>query len=93
MLKQDQFGFEKMIVLSVVLMGNQRLWAAMQEKEELLAKETLTDKQGELLGELEGVIAEEDGYSRRIRRGRAALGSRHSGERARKSKCADCPAV
>src|SRR6185369_4505408 len=30
---------------------------------ELLAKETLTDKQGELLGELEGVIAEEDGYS------------------------------
>ncbi|HWZ88318.1 MAG TPA: ATP-binding cassette domain-containing protein, partial [Polyangiaceae bacterium] len=62
-LKQDQFGFEKMIVLSVVLMGNQRLWAAMQEKEELLAKETLTDKQGELLGELEGVIAEEDGYS------------------------------
>src|SRR6188768_2923919 len=62
-LKQDQFGFEKMLVLSVVLMGNQRLWAAMQEKEELLAKETLTDKQGELLGELEGVIAEEDGYS------------------------------
>ncbi|HEY0465971.1 MAG TPA: ATP-binding cassette domain-containing protein, partial [Polyangiaceae bacterium] len=62
-LKQDQFGFEKMIVLSVVLMGNHRLWAAMQEKEELLAKETLTDKQGELLGELEGVIAEEDGYS------------------------------
>jgi len=62
-LKQDQFGYEKMIVLSVVLMGNQKLWAAMQEKEELLAKETLTDKQGELLGELEGVIAEEDGYS------------------------------
>src|SRR3954463_10321296 len=62
-LKQDQFGFEKMLVLSVVLMGNARLWAAMQEKEELLAKETLTDKQGELLGELEGVIAEEDGYS------------------------------
>jgi ATPase subunit of ABC transporter with duplicated ATPase domains len=62
-LKQDQFGYEKMIVLSVVLMGNQRLWAALQEKEELLAKETLTDKQGELLGELEGVIAEEDGYS------------------------------
>src|SRR6185369_13570839 len=57
------FGYEKMIVLSVVLMGNQKLWAAMQEKEELLAKETLTDKQGELLGELEGVIAEEDGYS------------------------------
>ncbi len=45
-LKQDQFGFEKMIVLSVVLMGNHRLWAAMQEKEELLAKETLTEKQG-----------------------------------------------
>jgi len=62
-LKQDQFAYEKMLVLSVVLMGNKRLWAAMQEKEELLAKEELTNKQGELLGELEGVIAEEDGYS------------------------------
>lgn len=61
-LKQDQFAYERMQVLSVVLMGNARLWAAMQEKEELLAKENLTDKQGELLGELEGVIAEEDGY-------------------------------
>jgi ATPase subunit of ABC transporter with duplicated ATPase domains len=42
-LKQDQYGFEKMLVLSAVLMGNERLSAALQEKEELLAKETLTD--------------------------------------------------
>ncbi|HEY4105944.1 MAG TPA: ATP-binding cassette domain-containing protein [Polyangiaceae bacterium] len=62
-LKQDQFAYEKMLVLSVVLMGNARLWAALQEKEDLLGKENLTDKQGEMLGELEVVIAEEDGYS------------------------------
>ena len=44
-------------------MGNQALWAAMQEKNELLAKPKLTDAEGTRLGELEGVIAEEDGYS------------------------------
>src|SRR4051812_34189632 len=36
MLRQDQFAFEDHRVLSVVLMGNQRLWGAMQEKEDLL---------------------------------------------------------
>ncbi len=62
-LKQDQFAYEDVRVLDVVMMGNKRLWAAMQEKDELLSAETLTDEQGERLGELEGVIAEEDGYT------------------------------
>jgi ATPase subunit of ABC transporter with duplicated ATPase domains len=62
-LKQDQYAHERDRVLSVVLMGNKRLWAAMEEKEQLIALPNLTDKQGERLGELEGVIAEEDGYS------------------------------
>jgi ATPase subunit of ABC transporter with duplicated ATPase domains len=62
-LKQDQFAFEEMRVLDVVLMGNAPLWAAMQEKERLLAKPDLTDEDGSRLGELEGTIAEEDGYS------------------------------
>src|SRR3989475_2622458 len=44
-------------------MGNAALWEAMQEKERLLAKPDLTDEDGARLGELEGVIAEEDGYS------------------------------
>jgi ATPase subunit of ABC transporter with duplicated ATPase domains len=62
-LKQDQFAFEESRVLDVVLMGNKRLWAAIAEKETLLALESISDEQGERLGELEGVIAEEDGYT------------------------------
>jgi ATPase subunit of ABC transporter with duplicated ATPase domains len=62
-LRQDQYAFEDVRVLDVVIMGNRKLWAAMEEKEKLLAVENLTDEQGAQLGELEGVIAEEDGYS------------------------------
>ncbi len=43
------------------MMGNTALWAAMQEKETLLAGE-ITDEIGLHLGELEGTIAEENGY-------------------------------
>src|SRR3954452_19250244 len=62
-LRQDQFGYEEVRVLDVVLRGNRRLWAAMTEKEQLLAKPKITDEEGHRLGELECVIAEEDGYS------------------------------
>ncbi|TMA30235.1 MAG: ATP-binding cassette domain-containing protein [Deltaproteobacteria bacterium] len=62
-LKQDQYGYEDKRVIDVVLMGNQALWEAMQEKDRLLAKQHLSDEDGSRLGELEGVIAEEDGYS------------------------------
>src|SRR6266852_4647663 len=62
-LKQDQYGYEDKRVLDVVLMGNRILWDAMHEKEKLLAKPELSNDEGARLGELEGVIAEEDGYS------------------------------
>ncbi|HEX9603189.1 MAG TPA: ATP-binding cassette domain-containing protein [Myxococcales bacterium] len=62
-LKQDQYGYEDKRVLDVVLMGNRILWDAMHEKEKLLAKRELSNEEGARLGELEGVIAEEDGYS------------------------------
>jgi ATPase subunit of ABC transporter with duplicated ATPase domains len=62
-LKQEHFGFEEVRVIDAVLMGNAPLWAAMAEKEELLARSDLSDADGMRLGELEGVIAEEDGYS------------------------------
>ncbi len=42
MLKQDQYGFEDKKVIDTVLMGNGVLWAAIQEKERLLAKSDLT---------------------------------------------------
>jgi ATPase subunit of ABC transporter with duplicated ATPase domains len=64
-LKQDQFAYEDLRVLDVVMMGNARLWAAMQEREELYSKDytTLTDEDGMRLGELEGIVGEEDGYT------------------------------
>jgi ATPase subunit of ABC transporter with duplicated ATPase domains len=62
-LKQDQFGFEDKRVLDVVMMGNKPLWAAVHEKETLLALPEITDEQGERLGELEHIIADEDGYT------------------------------
>jgi len=62
-LRQDQFRYEDNRVVDVVLMGNGKLWAALSEKEALLAKPEMTDEDGMTLAELEGVIAEEDGYA------------------------------
>ena len=62
-LKQDQYAYEDQRVIDVVLQGNRALWAAMHEKERLLAQPHLSDEDGARLGELEGVIGEEDGYS------------------------------
>jgi ATPase subunit of ABC transporter with duplicated ATPase domains len=62
-LRQDHFKFEDNRVLDVVLMGNDPLWAALTEKERLLAKETISDEDGHRLAELEATIGEEDGYS------------------------------
>ncbi len=63
-LRQDHYQFEDERILDVVMMGNQPLWHAMVEKEDLLAKgDDLNDDQGMRLGELEMTIAEEDGYT------------------------------
>ncbi|MET0410527.1 MAG: ATP-binding cassette domain-containing protein [Polyangiaceae bacterium] len=63
-LRQEQTALDAYRVIDVVLMGNKPLWEAMDEKEQLLAKgDALTDDDGVRLGELEGVIAEEDGYT------------------------------
>ena len=60
-LKQNHFQYDKERILDAVLMGNKALWDAMSEKERLLAGE-VTDEIGVRLAELEGTIAEEDGY-------------------------------
>src|SRR5512137_2606492 len=62
-LRQDHYRFEDSRVVDVVLMGNQLLWTAMSEKEALLAKPEMSDADGMRLADLEGIIAEEDGYS------------------------------
>ena len=62
-LSQDQFAFDAYRVIDTVIMGNKRLWAAMEEREVIYAKAELTDDDGMRLGELEGIVGEEDGYS------------------------------
>src|SRR5262249_11361247 len=49
-------------VIDAVIMGNARLWSALQEREVLYAKSDLTDAEGMRLGELEGIVGDEDGY-------------------------------
>src|ERR1700741_480787 len=62
-LSQDQFAFDAYSALDTVIMGNKRLWAAMQERDAIYSKHDMTDEDGMKLGELEGIVGEEDGYS------------------------------
>src|SRR5262245_10813694 len=61
-LKQNIEAFKDFRVIDVVIMGNKKLWDAFQERDKLYEME-MTDDVGMRLGELEGLIAEEDGYS------------------------------
>jgi ATPase subunit of ABC transporter with duplicated ATPase domains len=62
-LSQDQFAFDAHSAIDTVIMGNKRLWAAMQERDAIYEKPEMTDADGMKLGELEGIVGEEDGYS------------------------------
>src|SRR6185295_13373805 len=62
-LRQDQYAFDAFRVIDTVIMGNTRLWSALQERDVLYAKSDMTDEDGMRLGELEGIVGEEDGYS------------------------------
>ncbi len=64
-LRQDQFAFDESRVIDTVVMGNKILWDALQERDALYAKphEQLTDADGMRLGELEGIVGEEGGYT------------------------------
>jgi ATPase subunit of ABC transporter with duplicated ATPase domains len=62
-LSQDQFAFDAYRVLDTVMMGNKHLWAAMEERDRIHSKPELTDEDGMKLGELEGIVGEEDGYT------------------------------
>jgi ATPase subunit of ABC transporter with duplicated ATPase domains len=62
-LRQDQYAFDAYRVLDTVIMGNHRLWSALVERDGLYAKADMTDEDGMRLGELEGIVGEEDGYS------------------------------
>jgi ATPase subunit of ABC transporter with duplicated ATPase domains len=62
-LRQDQFAFDAYRVIDTVIMGNKLLWAALEERDRIYAKPEMTDEDGMRLGELEGTIGDEDGYT------------------------------
>ncbi|WP_035349555.1 ABC-F family ATP-binding cassette domain-containing protein [Edaphobacter aggregans] len=61
-LKQNQYEFDAYRVIDTVIMGNKGLWAALEERERIYEKPELTDEDGSRLGELEGIVGDEDGY-------------------------------
>ncbi len=69
-LKQDQFEYEDIPIIDVVLMGNEALWALLNEKRELESKITLSENEGGRLAELEHRLSDVDGYNAD---GRAAI--------------------
>ena len=62
-LKQDQFKYDAYPVMDTVIMGNQRLYDIMKEKDALYAKPDFSDADGEKAAELEGEFAEMDGWN------------------------------
>ena len=62
-LRQDQYAFDAYRVLDTVIMGNKALWSALEERDRIYEKPELDDADGMRLGELEGLVGEEDGYT------------------------------
>ncbi len=63
MLKQDQFAYDEYSVLNTVIMGNEKLYKIMEQKDALYAKENFSEEDGILAGELEDIYAEMDGWN------------------------------
>lgn len=61
-LKQDHFQYDEYAVLDTVIMGNERLYAIMKEKEDIYAKEDFTEEDGIKASELEAEFANMDGW-------------------------------
>ncbi|MFS2028063.1 ABC-F family ATPase [Massilia sp. CT11-137] len=73
-LRQDQFAYEDVRVLDVVMMGHTELWEAIRERDAIYANPEATDEDYMKAAELEGKVAEYDGYSAEARAGELLLG-------------------
>ena len=61
-LRQDHFRYDEETVLDVVIMGHERLYQIMKEKDALYMKEDFSEEDGIKAAELEGEFAELDGW-------------------------------
>lgn len=62
-LKQDHFEFDEFPVIDTVMMGHERLWSIMKEKDILYTKSDFSDKDGIRVSELEEKFTEMDGWN------------------------------
>lgn len=62
-LQQDHFKYDEYTVLDTVIMGNQRLYSIMKEKDAIYMKEDFSDEDGIRASELEAEFAEMDGWN------------------------------
>ncbi|MBP6346106.1 ABC-F family ATPase [Neisseriaceae bacterium CLB008] len=74
-LRQDQFAYEEMRVLDVVMMGHTEMWAAMSERDAIYANLEATEDDYMHAAELEAKFAEYDGYTAEARAGELLLGA------------------
>jgi ATPase subunit of ABC transporter with duplicated ATPase domains len=68
-LSQDQFGYEEYRVLDAVIMGYDKFWKVMQERDRLYSLPEMSDEEGMRVADLEIEFAEMDGYSAESRAG------------------------
>ena len=61
-LEQDHFKYDEYVVMDTVIMGNERLYQIMKEKDAIYAKEDFSDEDGIRASELEAEFAEMDGW-------------------------------
>jgi ATPase subunit of ABC transporter with duplicated ATPase domains len=73
-LRQDQFGFEDIRVLDVVMMGHDDMWKCMQEKDAIYANPDATEDDYMHAAELETKFGEYGGYDAEARAGELLLG-------------------
>ncbi|WP_020393518.1 ABC-F family ATPase [Thiolinea disciformis] len=72
-LRQDQFAYEEMRVLDVVMMGHEDMWKIMSEKDAIYANPEASEDDYMRAAELEGQFAEMDGYTAEARAGELLL--------------------
>ena len=73
-LRQDQFAFEDVRVLDVVMMGHEEMWAAMTERDAIYANPEASEDDYMKAADLEAKFAEYDGYTAEARAGELLLG-------------------
>ncbi|HQP67550.1 MAG TPA: ABC-F family ATPase [Quisquiliibacterium sp.] len=79
-LSQDQFAFEDLRVLDVVMMGHAEMWQAMTERDAIYANPDASEEDYMRAADLEAKFAEYDGYTAESRAGELLLGVGLPGE-------------